>query len=74
MILVVFIRPIVDLAETLEEDGPQPQVNLFGEAQLIQLHLPGMREQRTGKTINITLMNGRCHPSWAPCMAPASLR
>ncbi|MBA4023836.1 MAG: short-chain dehydrogenase/reductase [Gordonia sp.] len=42
----------------LDEARGQFEVNVFGAARLIQLVLPGMREQRKGTIINITSMGG----------------
>jgi short-subunit dehydrogenase len=46
---------------SLEEARRQFEVNLFGAARLIQLVLPGMRERRSGKIINITSMGGKIY-------------
>ncbi len=45
----------------LEEAKRQFEVNLFGLARLIQLVLPGMRNNRYGKIVNISSMGGRMH-------------
>ena len=43
----------------LEEARRQFEVNLFGMARLIQLVTPAMREQRSGKIVNISSMGGK---------------
>lgn len=43
----------------LEEAKKQFDVNVFGMAKLIQLVLPSMRNQKSGKIINISSMAGR---------------
>ncbi len=43
----------------LAEARRQVEVNLFGLARLIQLVLPTMRAQRSGRIVNITSMGGR---------------
>ncbi len=43
----------------LEEARRQFEVNVFGLARLVQLVLPTMREQGSGRIINITSMGGR---------------
>jgi len=45
----------------LEEARRQFEVNLFGAARLTQLVLPGMREKRAGKIINISSTNGKVY-------------
>jgi short-subunit dehydrogenase len=42
----------------LEEARHQFEVNLFGPARLIQLVLPHMRAQRSGRILNISSMGG----------------
>ena len=51
----------------LSEARHQFEVNLFGVGRLTQLVLPAMRNQRTGKIINIASMGGRFgepHGAW----------
>jgi NAD(P)-dependent dehydrogenase (short-subunit alcohol dehydrogenase family) len=43
----------------IDEARAQFEVNLFGAARLTQLVLPGMRERRSGRIINISSMGGR---------------
>ena len=43
----------------LEEARRQFEVNLFGMARLIQLVTPGMRNNRSGKIVNISSMGGK---------------
>jgi len=43
----------------LAEARYQLEVNLFGLARLVQLVLPGMREQRFGKIVNISSIGGK---------------
>jgi NAD(P)-dependent dehydrogenase (short-subunit alcohol dehydrogenase family) len=43
----------------MEEARRQFDVNIFGLARLTQLVLPGMREKRFGKIVNISSMGGR---------------
>lgn len=45
----------------LEEGRRQFEVNLFGLARLIQLGLPAMRAQRSGRIVNITSIGGKIH-------------
>ncbi|WP_157988118.1 oxidoreductase, partial [Jiangella endophytica] len=45
----------------IDEARHQFDVNVFGAARLIQLVLPIMRSNRTGKIVNITSMGGRIH-------------
>ncbi len=45
----------------LEEARRQFDVNIFGLARLIQLALPGMREKRFGKIVNISSMGGKIY-------------
>ncbi len=45
----------------LEEARHQFEVNLFGPAYLIQLILPYMRENKSGKIINISSMGGKIY-------------
>ncbi|HEV2605612.1 MAG TPA: oxidoreductase [Microvirga sp.] len=45
----------------LEEGRRQFEVNLFGLARLVQLALPAMREQRSGRIVNITSIGGKIH-------------
>lgn len=45
----------------LDEARRQVEVNLFGLARLIQLVLPMMRSQRTGRIVNISSIGGRIH-------------
>ena len=47
----------------LEEARRQFEVNLFGAARLIQLVLPMMRAQKSGKIVNITSIGGK---GWEP--------
>jgi short-subunit dehydrogenase len=42
----------------LEEARHQFEVNLFGPARLIQLVLPHMRAQRSGRILNVSSMGG----------------
>lgn len=44
---------------SIEEARNQFEVNLFGLARLVQLVLPHMRKNKTGKIINISSMAGR---------------
>ena len=46
---------------TLEDARYQFEVNLFGLARLTQLLLPGMRERKAGRIINISSMGGRIY-------------
>ena len=46
---------------TIEDARYQFEVNLFGLARLTQLILPGMRQKRSGKIINISSMGGRIY-------------
>ncbi len=43
----------------LEQARRQFETNVFGPLRLIQLVLPGMREQRWGKIVNLSSMGGR---------------
>lgn len=45
----------------IEEARYQFEVNLFGLARLTQLLLPGMRDRRSGKIINISSMGGKMY-------------
>lgn len=45
----------------IDEARRQFEVNLFGLARLTQLVLPGMREKRFGKIVNITSMGGKVY-------------
>jgi hypothetical protein len=45
----------------MEEARRQFEVNVFGAARLMQLALPHMREQHSGRIINITSMGGRIY-------------
>ncbi|MGQ7845255.1 oxidoreductase [Granulosicoccus sp. 3-233] len=45
----------------LDEARYQFEVNLFGLARLTQLLLPAMREQRSGRIVNISSMGGRMY-------------
>ncbi|MEE4194729.1 MAG: oxidoreductase [Anaerolineae bacterium] len=45
----------------LEEARRQFEVNIFGLARLTQLVLPGMRENRYGKIVNISSMGGKIY-------------
>jgi NAD(P)-dependent dehydrogenase (short-subunit alcohol dehydrogenase family) len=45
----------------LEEARRQFEVNIFGLARLIQLVLPGMRQNRYGKIVNISSMGGKIY-------------
>ncbi|MBA2813302.1 SDR family NAD(P)-dependent oxidoreductase [Streptomyces sp. KM273126] len=45
----------------LDEARRQAEVNVFGAMRLSQLVLPYMREQRSGKIVNVTSMGGRFH-------------
>jgi NAD(P)-dependent dehydrogenase (short-subunit alcohol dehydrogenase family) len=46
---------------SLEEARRQFEVNLFGLARLTQLLIPGMRERRAGRIVNISSMGGRIY-------------
>ena len=46
---------------TLDEARYQFEVNLFGMARLTQLVLPGMREKRSGRIINMSSMGGKIY-------------
>lgn len=46
---------------TLEDARYQFEVNLFGLARLTQLVLPGMREKKAGRIINISSMGGKIY-------------
>jgi NAD(P)-dependent dehydrogenase (short-subunit alcohol dehydrogenase family) len=56
----------------LEEGRRQFEVNLFGLARLIQLGLPAMRAQGTGRIVNITSIGGKIHEPWGPGITPPS--
>ncbi len=43
----------------MEEARAQFEVNVFGLAELIQLVLPHMRKQKSGRIINVSSMGGR---------------
>ena len=45
----------------LEEGRRQCEVNLFGLARLTQLALPIMRQQRSGKIVNVTSIGGKMY-------------
>jgi short-subunit dehydrogenase len=45
----------------LEEVRRQFEVNIFGLARLTQLVLPGMREKRFGKIVNVSSMGGKIY-------------
>lgn len=45
----------------MAEARAQFEVNVFGAVRLIQLVLPHMRAQRSGKIVNITSMGGKIH-------------
>jgi NAD(P)-dependent dehydrogenase (short-subunit alcohol dehydrogenase family) len=45
----------------LEEARRQFEVNLFGMARLTQLVLPGMRQQKSGRIVNISSMGGKIY-------------
>ncbi|MBA4286934.1 MAG: short-chain dehydrogenase/reductase [Xanthomonadaceae bacterium] len=45
----------------LDEARAQFDVNVFGAVRLIQLVVPHMRSQRSGKIVNITSMGGKIH-------------
>ena len=45
----------------MDEARYQFEVNVFGAARLTQLVLPHMRENRSGKIVNITSMGGKIH-------------
>ncbi|CAG5015858.1 hypothetical protein DYBT9275_05429 [Dyadobacter sp. CECT 9275] len=45
----------------LDEARRQFEVNLFGMARLTQLVLPGMREQKSGRIVNISSMGGKIY-------------
>lgn len=45
----------------LKEVRYQFEVNLFGMGRLIQLALPHMRKQRSGKIVNVSSMGGKIH-------------
>ena len=42
----------------MEEARAQFEVNVFGLAELIQLVLPHMRKQKSGRIINVSSMGG----------------
>jgi short-subunit dehydrogenase len=44
---------------SMDDARYQLEVNVFGAARLMQLVLPGMREQRYGRVINITSIGGK---------------
>jgi len=46
---------------TIEDARYQFEVNIFGLARLTQLVLPGMRNQKSGKIINISSMGGKIY-------------
>lgn len=46
---------------SIEDARYQFEVNIFGLARLTQLVLPGMREKRSGKIINISSMGGKIY-------------
>jgi len=46
---------------SMEEARRQFDVNIFGLARLTQLVLPGMREKRFGKVVNISSMGGKVY-------------
>ncbi|WP_433303568.1 oxidoreductase [Actinoplanes sp. CA-030573] len=46
---------------SLDEARYQFEVNLFGLARLTQLVLPGMRERRSGKIVNMSSMGGKIY-------------
>lgn len=45
----------------IDEGRAQFEVNVFGVVRLVQLVLPHMRAQRTGRIVNVTSMGGRLH-------------
>ncbi|MFE7135559.1 oxidoreductase [Streptomyces sp. NPDC057638] len=45
----------------IDEGRRQFEVNLFGAARLIQLVLPAMREQRSGRIVNVSSVGGKIH-------------
>ncbi|WP_328989360.1 oxidoreductase [Kribbella sp. NBC_01245] len=45
----------------LDEARAQFEVNVFGAARLMQLVLPAMRAQRSGKIVNVSSMGGKIH-------------
>ncbi|RKR75794.1 oxidoreductase [Frondihabitans australicus] len=44
-----------------EEGRKQFDVNVFGAIRLAQLVIPGMRERRTGRIVNVTSVGGKIH-------------
>lgn len=46
---------------SIEEAKRQFEVNIFGLARITQLVLPGMREQKSGRIINISSMGGKIY-------------
>lgn len=49
----------------IEEGKRQFEVNLFGPAEITRALLPGMREQKEGRIINISSIAGRIHTPFA---------
>lgn len=45
----------------MEEAKRQFEVNMFGLARITQLVLPGMRQQKSGRIVNITSMGGKVY-------------
>ncbi len=57
----------------MSEAKYQFEVNIFGLARLIQLVLPAMRRQQSGKIINVSSIGGRIGEPHGPGTTPLSL-
>ncbi len=57
----------------LDEARRQFEVNVFGLARLTQLLLPLMRQQRSGKILNVSSIGGKVGSRWVPGITPPSL-